>query len=191
MPTRIQSGSTSFPWSTKPSNYLQSTIIQAPSPRCNQAKRRGKKGTTNTLRDQLEFEEFDEMCEPVYLVKALPRAVEMALGGLALAKYVRDKQLNLMVLDDDFYQVERASFEAFEDQLGEPRVSPAYMAFVKKHLYASGKDVAAIIQKYDNLDSERSQLAKAKWVSLLDFLKSGTTIKAEKLLLDMSATSTY
>ena len=143
------------------------------------------------MRDRLEFDEFDEMGEPVYLVKALPSAFEMALGGLVLAKYVRDKQLNLMVLDDDFYQVERASFEAFEDQLGEPRVSPAYMAFVKKHLYASGKDVAAIIQKYDNLDSERSQLAKAKWVSLLDFLKSGNTIKAEKLLLDMSATSTY
>lgn len=153
--------------------------------------RRGKKSTTNTMCDRLEFDEFDEMGEPVYLVKALPSAFEMALGGLVLAKYVRDKQLNLMVLDDDVYQVERAFFEAFEDQLGEPRVSPDYMAFVKMHLYASGKDVAAIIQKYDNLDSERSQLAKAKWVSLLDFLKAGNTTKAEKLLLDMSATSTY
>ena len=153
---------------------------------------RRKNSTTNTMRGRLEFSEFDEMGEPVYLVKALPRAVEVALGGLVLAKYVRDEQLNLVVLDDDFYQVERAFFEAFEeDQVGEPRVSSDYLAFVKKYLYASGKDVATIIQKYDNLDSERSRLAKAKWVSLLGFLKVGNTTKAEELLLDMSATSTY
>jgi hypothetical protein len=133
----------------------------------------------------------DRFGKSVYLTKGLPLSVEYKLGGEVVSKYVRDDKLGVMVLNNDFYQLER-NFEEFDnDKLGNLRVSHEYMLFVLKHFHHAAKDVSGIIEVYNGITSEHSRLAKTNWQNVLDLLKARKPMEAKQLLLTMDVTCAY